>query len=68
MKAQWNTPTTIEEIFIQLRYGQDFATDGQEKISDSQLLRLYYDNIRNTGLFNHALKVWRAKAQTDKNL
>jgi hypothetical protein len=66
MTAQWNPPTPIEDLFLQLRDGQEFATDGNETISDSQLLRLCYENINNTGLFNDALKVWRAKPPAGK--
>jgi hypothetical protein len=66
MTAQWNPPTPIEDLFLQLRDGQEFATDGNETISDSQLLRLCYENINNTGLFNDALEVWRAKPPAAK--
>ena len=31
MIAQWNNPTPIEDLFIQIRDGQEFATDVQEK-------------------------------------
>ena len=66
MTAQWNITTPIEDLFLQLCDGQEFATDIQETIYDSQLLWLCYYTTRNTGLFNDALKVWRDKAQTDK--
>ena len=66
MTAQWTPPTPIEDLFLQLRDGQEFATDGNETISDSQLLRLCYENINKTGLFNDALKVWRAKPAINK--
>ncbi len=66
MTAQWNPPTPIEDLFLQLRDGQEFAAEGNEVISISQLLRLAYDNVNKTGLFNDALKVWRAKPQADK--
>jgi hypothetical protein len=66
MTAQWNPPTPIADLFLQLHDGQEFAADGNESISDSQLLRLCYDNVNNTGLFNNALKLWRAKTQADK--
>ena len=68
MAAKWNPPTPIEDLFLQLRDGQEFATDGNESISNSQLLRLCYDNVNSTGLFNDALKIWRAKAQADKRI
>ena len=51
--------------FLQLRDGQEFVTNGQETIFDYQLPCLCYDNISNTVIFNDALKVWRAKSQTD---
>jgi len=65
MTAQWNPPTPIEDLFLQLREGQEFTTEGSETINDSQLLHLCYDNVNKTGLFNDALKIWRAK--TTKN-
>ena len=61
MTAQWNPPTPIEDLFLQLREGQLFATEGSETIDDTQLLRLCYDNVNKTGLFNDALKIWRDK-------
>ena len=61
MTAQWNPPTPIEDLFLQLREGQQFATEGSETIDDTQLLRLCYDNVNKTGLFNDALKIWRDK-------
>lgn len=61
MTAQWNPPTPIEDLFLQLREGQLFATEGSETIDDTQLLRLCYDNVNKTGLFNDALKIWRNK-------
>ena len=61
MTAQWNPPTPIEDLFLQLYEGQLFATEGSETIDDTQLLRLCYDNVNKTGLFNDALKIWRDK-------
>jgi hypothetical protein len=67
MNAQWNPPTPIADLFKQLKDGQLFAKEGKEDITDSQLLRLCYDNVNATGLFNDALKIWRAKSDADKN-
>ena len=61
MTAQWSPPTPIEDLFLQLQEGQVFATEGHETIDDSHLLRLCYDNVNNTGLFNDELKIWRTK-------
>jgi uncharacterized phage-associated protein len=66
MNAQWNPPTTIADLFQQLQDGQTFAKDGFEDITDSQLLRLCYDNVNKTGLFDDALKIWRAKPEASK--
>jgi hypothetical protein len=66
MNTQWNPPTPIADLFQQLQDGQTFAKDGKEDITDSQLLRLCYDNVNATGLFNDALKLWRAKPDASK--
>ena len=66
MNAQWNPPTPIADLFKQLQDGQLLAKNGHEDITDSQLLRLCYDNVNATGLFNDALKLWRAKPDDDK--
>jgi hypothetical protein len=66
MTAQWNPPTPIQDLYLQLRDGREFATEGKETIDDSHLLRLCYDNISNTGLFNDALKIWRQKPDAAK--
>jgi hypothetical protein len=66
MNAQWNPPTPIADLFQQLQDGQTFAKDGFEDITDSQLLRLCYDNVNKTGLFDDALKIWRAKPEASK--
>ena len=61
MTAQWNPPTPIEDRFLQLREGQLFGTEGSETIDDTQLLRLSFDNVNKTAIFNDALKIWRDK-------
>jgi hypothetical protein len=66
MNAQWNPPTPIADLFQQLQDGQTFAKDGLKDITDSQLLCLCYDNVNKTGLFDDALKIWRAKPEASK--
>ncbi len=61
MTAPWNPPTPIEVLFEQLKEGQEFANEGKETIQDSQLMRLAYDNIKATGLFNEQCRTWRNK-------
>jgi hypothetical protein len=66
MNAQWNPPTSIADLYKQLQDGQVFAKDGKEDITGSQLLCLCYNNVNATGLFNDALKLWRAKPEASK--
>ena len=66
MTAQWTPPTPIEALWEQLKEGQEFATEGAEAIANSQLMRLAYDNIKNTGLFNDQCRTWRQKLAADK--
>ncbi len=67
MTAQWTPPTPIEVLFEQLKEGKEFATEGNEAVPDSQLMRLAYDNIKATGLFNEACRDWRKKPAADKD-
>ena len=64
MKADWNPPTPIEDLFKQLREGQKFAKLGNETISDDQLARYAYENINKTGVFDKACKKWRLQDAT----
>ena len=59
-------PTPIEELYKQLHTGQKFAAQGGEEITDSQLVRIGYDNIHKTGLFEKACSKWRRQPITDK--
>ena len=61
MTIPWNPPTPIEDLWTKLKDGQEFSNEGGENIPDSQLIRLAYENISNTGLFTSACKKWRQK-------
>ena len=67
MTAQWTPPTPIEVLFEQLKEGQEFANEGNEKVSNYQLMRLAYDNIQAAGIFKDACREWRKKPTADKN-
>ncbi len=45
-------PTPIETLFDQLLESRDFSVQGDEIISDFTLVRLGYNNILQTGVFN----------------
>jgi len=51
MSSPWNPPQPIEDLFLQLNGGSQFASDGSEPIALSQVLRIGYTLIANTGLF-----------------
>ena len=59
MTACWNTPKPIADLFQQLNDGNKFSEKGNEIINDSQLLRLLYDNVHASRIFNKTLKNWR---------
>jgi len=66
MSAPWNPPQPIEDLFLQLTRGGQFAADGSEPIALSQVLRIGYTLIANTGLFIEACREWRKIRDTDK--
>jgi hypothetical protein len=66
MTEPWNPPTPIEVLFEQLKEGKEFAAKGNEAFPDTQLMRLAYDNIKATGLFNEQCREWRKKPAQDK--
>jgi hypothetical protein len=66
MNTPWNPPTPIESLYSQLKVGKDFAEEGAELISDTQLQRIAYDLIQATGLFEVACREWRNKPTATK--
>jgi len=68
MSAPWNPPQPIEDLFLQLTRGSQFASNGSEPIALSQVLRIRYTLIANTGLFIEACREWRKIPDVDKNV
>ena len=66
MTARWNPPTPIADVFQQINEGKFFAEEGNQIINEIQLLRLFYDNVHASILFNETLKTWREKPDIDK--
>jgi hypothetical protein len=62
MQLPWNPPTPIEDLFIQLEEGRDFANDGEETIANTTLVRMGYEIIEANGLFELPCREWRQKA------
>jgi hypothetical protein len=59
MQLQWNPPTAIEALFLQLENGVSFATAGQDAPTKPTILRWVYKNIEQTGRFDIACREWR---------
>jgi hypothetical protein len=66
MTAPWNPPTPIENLFDQLKLGQEYAGEGGEPIDTRQLMRIGYNLIQQTGLFETSCREWRNKPTADK--
>jgi hypothetical protein len=59
MQLQWNPPTAIEALFLQLEDGVSFATSGDDAPTKPTVLRWAYNNIEQTGRFDIASREWR---------
>jgi hypothetical protein len=59
MQLQWNPPTAIEALFLQLENRVSFATAGQDAPTKPTILRWAYNNIEQTGRFDIACREWR---------
>jgi hypothetical protein len=68
MQAPWNQSTPIKALFTQLNVGIRFATAGNDAPSAASVIRIGYNIINATGLFDVACCEWRAKDDTDKSL
>ena len=68
LSSPWNPPRRIEDLFLQLTRGSQFASNGSEPIALSQFLRICYTLIANTELFAEACREWRKIRDTDKTM
>jgi hypothetical protein len=59
MQLQWNPPTAIEALFLELENGVSFATARQDAPTKPTVLRWAYNNIEQTGRFDIACREWR---------
>jgi hypothetical protein len=66
MQLQWNPPTAIEALFLQLENGVSFATTGQDAPTKPTILRWAYNNIKQTGRFDIACHEWRQMESSAK--
>ena len=59
MVTPWHPPTPIEEMFSQLEDGIIFATAGGEPPSAQAVIRMGYNLVEATGLFDRDCRAWR---------
>ena len=55
--VQWQPPTMLEALFIQLDVGQKFAAH-HDAISDKTILQMAIKNIRKSGMLDTVLRNW----------
>jgi hypothetical protein len=67
MQLQWNPPTAIEALFLQLEDGVSFATSGHDAPTKPTVLRWAYNNIEKTGRFDIACREWRQMDSSAKD-
>lgn len=68
MATPWHPPTPIDKLFTQLDDGVRFATAGNDTPSKPSVVRLGYNLVHATGLFEVPCRDWRAKTEADKTL
>lgn len=61
MTTPWHPPSPIETLFTQLALGARLAAAGGEPLNDTQVARIGYNLILQTGLFPDACREWRLK-------
>jgi hypothetical protein len=68
MQRPWNPPTPVEALFNQLTEGIAFAAAGDEALSNTQVIRIGYNLISKTGLFELPCHEWRQKSAATKTM
>jgi hypothetical protein len=52
MRAQWNPPTSIKSLFVQIEDGVSFSTEGNNEPTKSTTLRWAYGIVAKTGRYD----------------
>jgi hypothetical protein len=68
MTKPWNPPTPIEDMFKQVADGVKFATAGGEIPPATAVVRICYDLVEASGVFETPCREWRKLATADKTL
>ena len=68
MTTPWHPTSPIETLFLQIDDGIAFASAGDSPIDDNTAVRIIYNIIADTGVFELPCRDWRAKPRNDKTL
>ena len=68
LSKPWHPTTPIETLFLQIDDGLDFALAGESPIDNNTAVRITYNILFATGLFELACREWRAKPKQEKTL
>jgi hypothetical protein len=58
MRAQWNPPTAIESLFVQIEDGVAFTAEGLDEPTKPTILRRAYGIVAKTGRYGIACREW----------
>ena len=68
MSTAWHPTSPIETLYRQIDDGLAFATAGDSPIDDGTAVRITYNLIFATGVFELPCRDWRAKPRNEKTL
>jgi len=68
MQTPWHPTTPIETLFQQIDDGIEYALAGESPIDDPTAVRIIYQIIFATGLFELPCRDWRARPKADNTL
>ena len=68
MSTAWHPTSPIETLYRQIDDGLDFATAGESPIDDGTAVRIIYNIVFATGVFELPCRDWRAKPRGEKTL
>ena len=68
MSKTWHPTSPIENLFLQIDEGIDFALAGESPIDDSTAVRIIYKIVADTGVFELPCREWRALPRHERTL
>jgi hypothetical protein len=68
LKAPWDPDTPIENVFDNGNFCRDFATEGEDPISDATYTRILVEIFDKSGVLEKAVEDWEKKSKAEKTL